>query len=234
MDPEREGSAWRQDLVTFAAQVWAIVWKDIVLELRRREVLMAMATFALLALIVFTFALDLAAEHAAAVAPGALWVAYLFAGTIGLGRAFALEREWGTLEGLLLAPVERPALYLAKMLSITILMLAVEAASLVLFTVFFNLPVLRLSLVPVLLLGTVGFAAAGTLFAAMAANTRAREVLLPVLLFPITVPVVIASVKATAGAIDGSGPGAWLQLLIAFDAVILVVGLWVAGAVLED
>jgi heme exporter protein B len=188
----------------------------------------------LLVLVVFTFALDLAAEHRAAVAPGALWVAYLFGGTLGLGRGFAQEREWGTLEGLLLAPVDRGAIYLAKLLGNAAYMLAIELISLPVFVAFFDLPVLRLELLPVLFLGTLGFAAAGTLFAAMAAHGRSREVLLPVLLFPVAVPVVISCVKATASVIAGEGAGQWLSLLIAFAAVIAVVAYLTFDFVVED
>jgi heme exporter protein B len=145
-----------------------------------------------------------------------------------------LEQEWGTLEGLRLAPVDRGALYLAKLLGNVLFMLAVEAASLPIAGAFFGLPVLRPALLPVLLLGTLGFAAVGTLFAAMAAHTRAREVLLPVLLLPIAVPVVIASVQATAGVLDGRGTGPWLNVLVAFDAIFLVVAFLAFEAVLEE
>jgi heme exporter protein B len=218
----------------FLAQVWTILRNDLALECRRREQLGTMALFALLVLVALTFALDLAAERARAVAPGALWAAYVFAGTLGLGRGAALEREWGTLEGLLLAPVDRGAVYLAKALGNWLLVLAVQAASLPVAAVLFDLPLLRPALAPVLALGALGFSAVGTLFAAMAANTGAREVLLPVLLFPVSVPVVIASVRATAGVLDGSGTGPWLPLLLAFDAIFVSVAFVVAGAVLDD
>lgn len=232
--PGPAAPGWRAAALTFAGQVWALLWKDLVLELRRWEVLGAMGLFTLLVLVVFTFALDLTAAHAAAVAPGALWVAYLFAGTLGLGRAFAQERAWGTLEGLLLAPVDRGALYLAKVLGNVLFLLGIEVASLPIAGAFFDLPVLRPALLPVLLLGAVGFAAVGTLFAAMAGTTRAHEVLLPVLLFPIAVPVMIASVKATAGVIGGEGAGPWLSLLLAFDAIFLAVACLAFGAVVEE
>jgi heme exporter protein B len=223
-----------QRLQASAGRIAVLVWKDLLLERRRREFLGAVGLFSVLVLVVFAFALDLASEHAAAVAPGALWVAFTFAGTIGFGRSFALEREWGTLDSLLVAPVERAELYLGRVLSNTLFLLAVEAATLVAFLLFFNLPVLRLALVPVLLLGTLGLASAGTMFAAMAANMQAREILLPVLLFPILVPVLIASVKATAGVIEGTGTGPWLAILLCFDAMFITVGPWVFGAVMEE
>ena len=221
-------------LTAFLAHIWAVLWKDLMLEARRRELLGTMGLFTLLVLVVFTFALDLAAEYAPVIAPGALWVAYIFAGTLGLGRSFAAEHEWGTLEGLLLAPVHRGALYLAKMLGNLLFVLAVELVSLPIFVAFFNLPIVQPGLAPILLLGTIGFATVATLFAAMAANIRAREVLLPVLLFPIVIPVVIASVKATTGVIDGSGTGPWLNVLVPFDIIFLVVAFLAFDLILEE
>jgi heme exporter protein B len=218
----------------FARQVWAVLRKDLLLEWRTREVLTSSLVFGLLALVIFTFALDLRAENAALFAPGVLWAAFVFAGVLALGRSFAQERDRGTLDGLLLAPVDRSALYLAKAAANAGVILAVEAALLPVFAAFFNLPVLRLGLAPVLLLGTAGFAAVGTLFAALAANTRAREALLPVLLLPVAVPVVIGSVKATAAVLDGTAVGHWLGLLGAFDALFLVVGSWLFEHVVED
>jgi heme exporter protein B len=217
----------------FLRQVWTVFWKDVRLEWRTRELLGSTAVFALLALVVFNFALDLRAENVALVAPGALWVAFVFAGVLALGRSMAFERDRGTLDGLLLAPIDRGALYAAKVAANACFMLAVEAILLPVFTAFFDLPVVRFEVVPVLLLGTLGFAAVGTLFAAMAANTRAREALLPVLLFPVAVPVIIGSVKATAAVIDGSEAGPWLGLLGAFDALFLVVGFWLFTHVVE-
>lgn len=224
---------WARALAV-AGQVWAILRTDIVLELRRRELLGTMGLFTLLVLVVLTFALDLTTEAAAAIAPGALWVAYLLAGMLGLGRAIALEREWGTLDGLRLAPLDGGTLYLTKVLGNLLFMLLVEAASLPIAAAVFGLPVLRLALLPVLLLGTLGFAAVGTLFATMAAHTRAREVLLPVLLLPVAVPVVIAGVQATSGVLDGRGVGPWLNVLVAFDAIVLVVAYLTFDAVLEE
>lgn len=231
-DPRAAG--WRDELRDYAGQVGALLWKDLLLEWHRREFVATIGLFTLLVLVVFTFALDLAAEHRATVAPGALWVAYLFGGTLGLGRGFAQEREWGTLEGLLLAPVDRGAIYLAKLLGNAAYMLAVELLSLPVFVAFFDLPVLRLELLPVLVLGTLGFAAAGTLFAAMAAHGRSREVLLPVLFFPVAVPVVISCVKATAAVLAGAEAGHWLSLLVAFVALIAVVAYLTFDAVVED
>lgn len=227
-------AGWSGQIHGSLTRIGAIVWKELLLETRRREFAGVVGLFSILVLVVFTFTLDLAAEHASAVAPGALWVAFTFAATLGFGRTFAMERSWGTLDGLLLAPVERGELYLGMVLANILFLLGVEAVTLFAFVVFFSLPVLQLALLPVLVLGTVGLSAAGTMFAAMAATLRAREILLPVLLFPILIPVLIASVKATAGVLDGSGSNPWLSILLCFDAIFLAIGPWLFGAVVEE
>jgi heme exporter protein B len=182
--------------------------------------------FALLILVIFNFAFDLRVENVGAVAPGVLWVAVTFAGVLSLGRAFARERDRRTLDGLLLAPVDRSALYLAKAFDSLVSMLVVEVIALPAFIALFNVRVELPLLVASLVLGTLGLAGVGTLFAAIAAHTRAREVLLPLLLFPIQVPVILATVKLSAAAItvpglDAPEVGPWLGLLIAFDAIFL-------------
>jgi heme exporter protein B len=210
----------------FVRQVRILIWKDLLVEARGRETIMAGAVFALLVLVIFNFAFDLRVESVAAVAPGVLWVTVTFAGVIGLGRAFARERDRRTLDGLLLAPVDRSALYLAKTTTSIASMLVVEAVTLPAFIGLFNLVVDLPLLVLALVLGTIGFAGVGTLFAAIAAHTRAREVLLPLLLFPVQVPVILATVKSTGAAIhlpglDPPDVGQWLGLLVAYDALFL-------------
>jgi heme exporter protein B len=204
----------------------ALVWKELLVEARSRETILAGAVFALLVLVVFSFAFDLRAETAAAVAPGVLWVTVTFAGVLSLGRSFARERDRGTLDGLLLAPMDRSALYIAKVVASTLAMLTVEVVALPAFIALFNVSTDLPRLAATLLLGTVGLAGIGTLFAAMAAHTRAREVLLPLLLFPIQVPVILATVKSTSAAIRVPGMetpdvGNWLGLLVAFDGLFL-------------
>lgn len=231
--PSLEAGA-ASEALAFFVHVWAILRKDLLLEGRRRETLAGMAMLALLVIVVFAFALDLADPRTAEVAPGALWVAYLFAGVIGLGRGLALEHDWGTLEGLLLAPIDRAAIYLAKTLGNALLMLTTEVACLPVFALFFGLPILRPALAPALCLGAVGISASATLFSALAIRTRAREVLLPALTFPLVVPALIAGVEATSEVLAGGDPGRWVGLLVIFDAVFLAVGLIVFDAVLED
>jgi heme exporter protein B len=210
----------------FVGQLQTLIWKELLIEARGRETVLAGAVFALLVLVVFNFAFDLRVENVAAVAPGVLWVTVTFAGVLSLGRSFARERDRRTLDGLLLAPVDRSALYLAKVIASVASMLVVEVIALPAFIGLFNLQVDLPLLVAALALGTLGLAGVGTLFAAIAAHTRARDVMLPLLLFPIQVPVILATVKSTGAAIriPGLDPpelGQWLGLLIAFDALFL-------------
>lgn len=219
------------------SQLGAIVWKDISAELRTKEMFSSMFVFVFLALVVFNFAFELRVDNVRQVAPGVLWVAFSFAGVLGLNRSFILEKDRGCLEGLLLSPLDRSLIYLAKVLSNLLFMLVVEVLALPVFTALFNLPLLRLDLGVVVLLGTVGFAGVGTLFSAMVVNTRAREVLLPVLLFPIVTPVLIASVKLTGGLLDGEpllAMGNWLRLLGGFDVIFLAVSYMTFDYVVEE
>jgi heme exporter protein B len=210
----------------YVNQLRALIWKDLLVEARGRETILAGAVFALLVLVIFNFAFDLRVENVAAVAPGVLWVTVTFAGVIALGRAFTRERDRRTLDGLLLAPMDRSALYLAKVTVSLFSMLVVEAIALPAFIALFNLTIDLPLLIGALALGTLGFAGVGTLFAAIAAHTRAREALLPLLLFPVQVPVILATVKSTGAAIRVPGVeppdvGQWLGLLVAFDALFL-------------
>ena len=211
---------------SFFRQLRTLIWKDLLVEARGRETVLAGAVFALLVLVIFNLAFDLRVETVAAVAPGVLWVTVTFAGVLSLGRAFARERDRRTLDGLLLAPIDRSALYLAKVVTSMVSMLVVEVVALPAFIALFNLVVNLPLLILALMLGTLGLAGVGTLFAAIAAHTRAREVMLPLLLFPIQVPVILATVKSTGAAIrvpglDPPDVGQWLGLLIAFDALFL-------------
>jgi heme exporter protein B len=219
----------------FLSKLLALYWKDLLTEYRTREVVNASLVFAQMVLVLFNFAFDLPNEQALTVAPGILWVTFAFAGVLSLGRAFAREHDRGTLEGLLLAPVDRGALYLAKLLANATFMLVVEAVSLPAFVALFNLSIDWPLALLVTLLGTFGFAGIGTLLAAMSANTRAREVMLPLLLFPLTVPVLISAVKATAQALGAPPDEAhpWVGLLIAFDAVFLSLSLLIFEYVVD-
>lgn len=217
--------------------IWAIVKKDIVAELRTKEILSTMLIFVLLALFIFSFAFDLRVDNVGQVAPGVLWVAFVFAGVLGLNRSFVLETDKGCLDGLLMTPVDRSLIYFGKMIGNVIFILVVEVIGLPIFSVLFNLSLLRLDVILIVLLGTIGFAGVGTLFSAMTANTRAREVLLPILLFPIVLPMIIAAVKATAGVLDGvplRELGNWLNLLVGFDVIFLALAYMTFDYVVES
>lgn len=216
--------------------VAALIWKDLVSEWRTREIVSAGLVFALLVLVIFNFAFDLRVDNAEQVAPGVLWITFTFAGMLGIGRAFASERDRGTLEGLLLAPIDRGALYLAKGATNALFMVIVEVVSLPIFVALFNVRISWWDTVLIVALGTVGFSGVGTLVAAITSNTRSREVMLPLLLFPLEVPVVIASVKATALAIGATPPEPfpWLQLLAGFDLILVATSFLVFEYVIED
>ena len=210
--------------MNYLSKILAIVWKDIVAELRTKEMFSAMFVFSVLVIVIFNFAFDLrvSGERVREVAPGALWVAFAFSGVLGLNRAFVMEKDRGCLEGLLLAPVDHTAIYFGKMASTILFMLIVEAFMLPVFTAFFGVNLFDLRLLLVIVLGTVGFAGVGTILSAMTAQTRAREVLLPILLLPVAAPVLIAAVKATSGILDGLAMAEiarWLQLLVAFAVI---------------
>jgi heme exporter protein B len=223
----------------FGAQLRALLWKEALVEARGRETVVASVVFALLVLVIFNFAFDLRVENVTEVAPGVLWVTVTFAGVLALGRSFARERDRRTLDGLLLAPVDRSALYLAKAIASFGAMLVVEIVAVPAFIALFNVSVSFPLLIAGLLLGALGLAGVGTLFAAIAAHTRAREILLPLLLFPIQVPVILATVKTTGAAIQvpGTTPtdvGQWLGMLVAFDALFLSLSVLLFTYVIEE
>jgi len=221
----------------FWRSVLAILWKDLRAELRTKDIFSGMFVFALLAVLVFTFAFDLRVENARAVLPGVIWVAVIFAGMLGLNRSFILEQDRGSLAGLLLAPVDRSAIYLGKTVANLIFMFVVEAVLLPVVVIFFNVNVLTPPFLLVMVMGTTGFAVVGTIFAAMAVNTRAREVLLPILLLPVMVPVLIAAVKASGGLLDGetlAEQAKWLRLMGAFDVIFVALAYMTFDYVLEE
>lgn len=210
----------------FFYKVLVVAQKDILVELRTRETLSGMLIFSVLVILIFNFAFELRVDSVRQVAPGALWVTFTFAGLLGLNRSFATERDQGSLEGLLLAPMDRSAIYLGKTLANVIFMLLIEVITLPTATVLFDLNLLRGELVAVVVLGTIGFASVGTLLGAVAINTRARDVMLPILLLPVAIPVVIAAVKLTAAILDTGSMvegGVWWPILLSFDAIFLTV-----------
>ena len=222
----------------FARTAWAVLRKDLVVERRAKEGVNALVFFAILLLFLFYFALGPDRDRIRAALAGLFWLAFVLAGLLGLGRAFAVERENDCLDGLVAAPGDKGAVYLGKVAGISALMVGMEVAFIAAAGIFYNLDlwpaIPRLLLVAVA--GTVGFAAVGTLFAAMTSHLRAREVLLPVLLLPLAVPVLLAAVKLTESALGGEPWRTtlpWWHLLLGFDVVFLVVGLLTFELVLE-
>ena len=220
---------------TMMLAVLTILWKDVILELRTKDIVVSALVFALLVIVVFSFAITPTPQTVAFVAPGILWVSFTFGGVLGLNRSMALERESGGLHALMLAPVSRDLIFFGKMLSTFLFMLLVEVAVFPVFAVLFNFSLLLPGLIPVAILATLAIAAIGTLFAAIAANTRSREVMLPLLFFPVVVPVVIAAVEASTAVLQSdSAFDRWIPFLLAFDAVFLVVCPFAFQLVIEE
>jgi heme exporter protein B len=224
--------------MTFARRALVVAWKDLLVERRSKETLNALLFFSLLLLFVFQFALGPDRDRLAGVLPGVLWLGFILSALLALGRTFLLEREHDCWEGLLLAPGDKSAIYLGKLAANLALMAVVETLVLGLFVVFFDIDLRRAfpGLALVVALGTLGLGAVGTLFAAMTAHVRAREVLFPVLLLPVQIPVLLATVKATEALLLGEPLGAvahWLKLLAAADVIYVVIGLLTFDAVLE-
>lgn len=219
----------------FLGQVGTLVWKDLVLEMRTREILGGMALFGLLVLVIFNFAFDLRVENLATVGPGALWIAFIFASILGLSRNITVEQDRGPMDRLLVAPVDRAVVYLAKVVGNVIVISVIEVVALPIFAMLYNLPIIQPAIAPILLLGTLGVAAVGTQFAALAANTRARELLTPLLIFPLIVPVVIGAVRATEALLTPIHDDApWMGLLVAFDVIFLSVSAITFQFVVEE
>ncbi|MCH7984207.1 MAG: heme exporter protein CcmB [Chloroflexi bacterium] len=219
------------------AVIWSIGRKDLLLELRNKDVVVAVAGFALLVLVIFTFSLNLTPDIAKLVGPGVLWAAVAFAGVTGLNRAFALEVEGNTLEALMLAPISRDLIFLGKALGNFLFITVALVVVLPVFAVLFNLVVFRWEMLAISLLTAIGFSSVGTLFAAMSVRVRAREVMLPLLFLPVVTPLIMAAVESTSHVVNGrswSDMSQWLQLAAAFDVVFIVVSAFVFQHILED
>jgi heme exporter protein B len=223
--------------MSFLRGVLAILAKDIAVELRSKETFSAMLVFALLVTVVFSFALELRVDNAGQMAPGILWVAIAFAGVLGLNRSFLVEREGACIEGLMLSPLDRSVIYTGKLLANVLFMLVAETFILPVLAVLFDVPIFYPGLWLILFLGTLGLAAVGTLFAAMTVSTRARDIMLPLLLFPVIVPVIIAATKSTGLIFDGrplTEAFVWMRLMSAFDVVFVVIAVLGFEYVVEE
>jgi heme exporter protein B len=228
-------------MTAFVRAVWVITRKDLLVEARTREILLTTMFFAVACVLVFAFGFVKDGRAVADAAAGILWIAIAFSGTLALGRAFERERQGETLRALLIAPIDRPALYLGKLAGILILLAAVETIVVPLVALMFQAALFDHALLMLALLaaGTLGFAAVGTLFAAMLVRARSRDVMLPVLLYPISVPVIIAGVRGTAALLQPEAGGepmarVWLAMLVFFDVVFVTLALWTFEPVMTE
>ncbi|MFC1954645.1 heme exporter protein CcmB [Chloroflexota bacterium] len=223
--------------MSFLRKVIAITWKDTLAEMRTKEIVSAVLVFTLLVITIFSFAFGVNPEAVSLVTSGMLWVTFTFAGVLSLNRSFVIEKEEGCLEGLLVTPISREAIFVGKMLGSLLFMLIIEAIALPAFAFFFNLDIFSLQLIVIIVLTTIGFVAVGTLFSALAVNTKAREMVLPILFLPIVVPIIICAVNASGLALSGEswiGLATWLQIIVAFDIIFLVVSFLVFASVIEE
>ena len=239
--PQTENQVMRKEptlgLGQFIRSLTAIIWKDMAAELRSRELLTAMLVFALLVILIFNFSLELDAQARTTVTSGVLWATFAFAGTLGLNRSMAMEKDRGCLDGLLLAPVDRSAIYFGKAIGNLIFMLIVEAIVLPVYSVLYSVTLFKPGLLLVILLGSIGYVAVGTLLSTMAVQTRTRDVLLPILLFPLVIPVLIAAVKGSTGFLQGAASEdilPWINLLIVYDVIFVAAAFMVFDYIVEE
>lgn len=222
---------------TFFKAVAAVVWKDLQAEFRSRELFSAMLVFSLLIILIFNFALELDIKTRQSVTAGVLWATFAFAGTLGLNRSMAIEKDRGCMDGLLLAPVDRSAIYFGKVISNLAFMLIVELIVLPVYSVLYNTNLFQPGLLLVILLGSIGYVGVGTLLSAMSVQTRTRDILLPILLFPVVIPVLLAAVKASSGFLTGADMSEVMlpiNLLIAYDIIFIAVAFMVFDSVVEE
>ncbi len=229
----------REEKTAFFTAVWSIVWKDLQVERHTRQTVSVMIMFSLVTVVMFNFALETNLGAARDVATGLLWATILLAGTLGLNRSMSIEREGQTIDALLMAPVDRNAIYIGKVISISLFTLLLDMVLVIVFMVFFNKPFWRPPVLLVLFLGTIGYIAAGVLVTSMTIRTRSREVLLPVLLLPLTLPLVLPASMAVAAFMFPELP-TWAEvqspiyLVAAYDLVMLSVGLLTYHYVVES
>ena len=225
---------------TFVGVVRLIVLKDLAIELRSREIVYTTLFFAVSCVLVFAFGFVREGRAVEDAAPAILWIAIAFSGTLAIGRTFERERQNETLRALLVSPAARPALYVGKLVGVLGLLVAVECVLVPLVALMFGGPFFRqlAPIVALLVLGSAGFAAVGTLFAAMLIRSRSRDVLLPIVLYPITVPVIIAGVRGTAALLQAEPAfavaRAWGAMLLCFDVVFITLALWTFETVMSD
>ncbi len=222
---------------SFLRAVFAIVWKDIQAEYRSLELVSAMLVFSLLVIIIFNFALDVDLKVRQTVTAGVLWTTFAFAGTLGLNRSMSVEKDRGCLDGLLLAPVDRSAIYFGKAISNLVFMLIVEVIVLPVYSLLYNINLFQPGLLLVVLLGSIGYVGVGTLLATMSVQTRTRDILLSILLFPVILPVLLPAIRASDGFLNGTAFSEILfplALLITYDIIFISVAFMVFDDVVEE
>ena len=227
----------RGQIRSYLRAVGAVVWKDLRAEYRSRELLGSMLVFALLVILIFNFALELDIRTRETIASGVLWVTFAFSGTLGLNRSMGVEKDRGCLDGLLLAPVDRSAIYFGKVLGNLIFMTIVEAIVLPTFSVLYNLNLINSGLILVVILGSVGYSAVGTLLSSMAVQARTRDILLPILLFPVSIPLLLAAVKASNGFLQNlemTDIMPWMNILLVYDVIFIAVAFMLFDYVVEE
>ena len=219
--------------------ILSIIRKDVLSEFRSKDMFISMFTFSLIIIFLFNLVMDMSSELKNIISPVVLWITFLFSGTIGLSRSFALEKESDAICALLMAPVDRSYIYLGKMISNLIFLLIIEIITIPVYIILFNydFELKFFYILLVAIIGTTGFVSVGTLFAAMSLNTRLREVLLPILYFPIIIPVLLNSVRITGSLLNGNTFGdnqSSLQVLVAFDIIFLAAGILLYEYIIEE
>lgn len=223
----------------FFQKLWAIVWKDFISEFRTKEMIFSMCLFSFLILIIFSFTFGSSLKFDREMIAGILWIAFIFSGLMGLGRSFSAERDQGTLQGLILCPVSPWTIFLAKLAGTFLFTTVMEIITIFITAILYNTPVIPfiLPLGVIIFLGTLGFTTIGTIFSAISATTKSRDVLLSILFFPISIPVVISAVKATGIILNGKSfqmVFPWLKILIAFDLIFLLVSYLTFAYIMEE
>lgn len=220
-------------------QIFYIIFKDVLMELRSKDIIISMIVFSLIVVAIFNFIFDPGSDLIKATAPGILWVAIIFAANLGLSRSFAREHENAKMQGLMLCPVDRSNIFIAKVFGNVLFITIVVLFSLPIIMVFFDLTLGKIifSLLLILFLGIFGFASVGTIFSTISANTKSREVMLPILLFPVSIPVILSATKSTTYLLNNQNfdqTWTWIKILIAFDIIFFIVSFLLYEYVLEE